>query len=115
MNFDGRKCNLNQKWNNDKCWRECENPIEHCACKEYFVWNSGVFSCETDEYLKNYCYVKNLFNCSVITCDNIIDTSSTVSCDSIKKKKNEIQTGLSCFYYFLLVYGYYLLVYAYYC
>ena len=18
--FDGRKCNLNQKWNNDKCW-----------------------------------------------------------------------------------------------
>ena len=18
--FDGKKCNLNQKWNNDKCW-----------------------------------------------------------------------------------------------
>ena len=24
--FDGRKCNSNQKWNNDKCRCECENP-----------------------------------------------------------------------------------------
>ena len=27
--FDGRKCNSNQKWNNDKCQRECKNPKEH--------------------------------------------------------------------------------------
>ena len=24
--FDGRKCNSNQKWNNDKCRCECKNP-----------------------------------------------------------------------------------------
>ena len=22
--FDGRKCNSNQKWNNDKCWYKCK-------------------------------------------------------------------------------------------
>ena len=25
-NFDNRKCNPNQKWNNNKCWCECKNP-----------------------------------------------------------------------------------------
>ena len=24
-NFDGRKCNLNQKWDNNKCRCECKN------------------------------------------------------------------------------------------
>ena len=23
--FDGRKCNSNQKWNNNNCWSECKN------------------------------------------------------------------------------------------
>ena len=23
--FDGKKCNSKQKWNNDKCQRECKN------------------------------------------------------------------------------------------
>ena len=27
--FDGRKCNSNQKWNNDKCWCECK---KHHIC-----------------------------------------------------------------------------------
>ena len=25
--FDGRKCSTNQKWNNDKCWCECNKHI----------------------------------------------------------------------------------------
>lgn len=85
------KCSLNQKWNNNKCCRECKNPIKNCACKEYFVWNSSDFSCETDEYLKNYAYMKNLFNSSVITCDKVIDTSRTASSDSKKKKKTKYE------------------------
>ena len=24
--FGSRKCNSNQKWNNDKCWWVCKNP-----------------------------------------------------------------------------------------
>ena len=27
--FDSRKCNSIQKWNNDKCRCECNNPKEH--------------------------------------------------------------------------------------
>ena len=27
--FGGRKCNSNQKSNNDKCWCECKNLKEH--------------------------------------------------------------------------------------
>ena len=27
--FDGRKCNLNQKWNNDKCRFECKISMKH--------------------------------------------------------------------------------------
>ena len=27
--FDSRKCNSNQKWNNDKCRYECKNPEDH--------------------------------------------------------------------------------------
>ena len=32
--FDGRKCNWNQKWNNDKCWWGCKTPIKHRICQE---------------------------------------------------------------------------------
>ena len=30
-NFDGRKRDLNEKWNYNKCWCECKNPKEHKA------------------------------------------------------------------------------------
>ena len=32
VNVDIRKCNLNQKWNNDKCWCECTNMKQHHVC-----------------------------------------------------------------------------------
>ena len=35
--FDGRKCNLNQKWNNDECWCECENLTEPCLCGRSYL------------------------------------------------------------------------------
>ena len=30
--FDGRKCNSNQKWNNDKCWCECKGLKKRHVC-----------------------------------------------------------------------------------
>ena len=33
--FDGRKCNSNQKWNNNECQHECEKHI----CEKYYIWN----------------------------------------------------------------------------
>ena len=34
--FDGRKSNLNRKWNNDKGRCECKNPKENQCEKGYF-------------------------------------------------------------------------------
>ena len=32
--FNGRKCNSNEKWNNDKCGCDCENPIKNMDAKK---------------------------------------------------------------------------------
>ena len=45
--FDGRKCNLNQKWNNNKCWCECK---KHLICEEDFIWNPATCICEKGKY-----------------------------------------------------------------
>ena len=34
--FDGRKCNSNQKWNNNKCRCECKNLKKHHVCKKKY-------------------------------------------------------------------------------
>ena len=51
--FHDRKCNLNQKWNKDKCWCQCENPIEYNVCDKDCVWNPSTYTCENDSYLKS--------------------------------------------------------------
>ena len=48
--FDGRKCNSNQKLNNDKCWCECK---KHNICKKDYIWNPATCSCENGKYLAN--------------------------------------------------------------
>ena len=45
-NFDGTKCNLNQKWNNNKCQRECKNLQEYNLCEKDYIWNPAPCSCE---------------------------------------------------------------------
>lgn len=42
-----------------------------------------------DEYLKNYTYMKSQIFDSVITCDEILDTSETVSIHFEDKKTNK--------------------------
>ena len=37
LKFDGRKDNLDQKWNKYKCQHECKNRIKHRLCKENYV------------------------------------------------------------------------------
>ena len=63
--FDGRKCNSNQKWNNNKYQCECKNLKEHNAFKKGYIWNSATCSCE------NVKYVGSLTDDSVIMCDQI--------------------------------------------
>ena len=60
--FDGRKCNSNQKWNNDKCRCECK---KHHMCEKDYIWNRATCSGENGEYLAG------IIDDSVITCDEI--------------------------------------------
>ena len=49
--FDDRKCDWNQKRNNDKYLQIYKNQNEHSVCKEYYIYNSARCSCENDKYL----------------------------------------------------------------
>ena len=44
--FDGRKCNSNQWWNNDKCRCECKKHV----CEENYIWNPVTCSCKNGKY-----------------------------------------------------------------
>ena len=82
--FEGGRFNSNQKRNNDEYQCECENPIKRCVCKAIMM---GILEdCETDENLKNCTCMKNLAYNSVITCCEIVNTSETVSIESIDTK-----------------------------
>ena len=35
--FDGRKCNSNQKRNDNKCWCKCKNPNTCSVCKIDYI------------------------------------------------------------------------------
>ena len=62
--FNGRKCNSNQKWSNDKRQCECKNSIKYRVCEKNHVWNPSTCGCDTDQG-----YMKSLIYDSVITCD----------------------------------------------
>ena len=57
--FDGRKCNSNQKWNEGLCWCECKNSIKYYACKKDWnvwkknVWDPTTYACEITKHLKS--------------------------------------------------------------
>ena len=64
---DGRKCNSNQKWNNDICWCKCK---KHHICGKDCTWNPVTFSCKNGKYLGS------IIDNSVITCDEIIEVET---------------------------------------
>ena len=63
--FDGRKGNVDQWWNNDKCRCECK---KRSVCKKDYVWNPATCNCENWEYLASI--IAN----SAIMCDEIIES-----------------------------------------
>ena len=48
--FDDRKCNSNQKWNSNKFWCECNNPIKHHVYGKDYVWDPSTSACEIDRH-----------------------------------------------------------------
>ena len=63
-NFDGRSCNWDQSWNNDK--RRCECEKGH-VCKKDYVRNPASYNCENRNYLASS------MDDSGIMCDEIIE------------------------------------------
>ena len=60
--FDGRKCNSEQWWNNDKCQCECKN--RH-VCNP--AWNPATCNFENGKYLAS------ILDNSAILCDEVIE------------------------------------------
>ena len=46
--FDGTKYNSNQKWNNNKCWCECENSRKLHVSEKYYIRNPSICTSEND-------------------------------------------------------------------
>ena len=47
--LDGKKCNSELKWNNDKYACECKNPLKQHTCGENYVRNPTIGACEWDK------------------------------------------------------------------
>ena len=80
--FDGRNCNLNQKWNIDKCLCQGKNPKEHHVSKK-FKWNPAICSCENGKYLGS------IIDNSVIRCNDFIETTKTMPTKTVPTNFNE--------------------------
>ena len=61
----------NHIWNNIKCWSECKNPRKN-VCEEGYIWNPATCSC------KNGRYARGITDDSVITCDEIMETTKAL-------------------------------------
>ena len=46
--FDGRECNSDRRWNNDKWQCECQ---KHHICEKDYIWNPPTCSCKNGKYL----------------------------------------------------------------
>ena len=88
--FDGRKCNSNQKGNNEK--HQCES-IKH-ICEKDYIWNAATGNCKNGKYLAS------IINDSVITCDEIIDAEATPYEEETKTvpKISSAKQNVSIFY-----------------
>ena len=100
--FDGRKCNSNQKWNNDKCG--CERK-KHNISEKHYIWNPATCSTENGKYLTSI--IEN----SVITCDEIIGADAEAKSYNEEKetvpanfneKKQPVRRKVSVLFSFLL-------------
>ena len=89
--FDVRKCNSNQKWNNDKCRCECKNPRKHHVCRKKFFFNPATCSCINSKYLAS------IIDNSVIMCDEIIEETKTAT-TNFNKKMESLKPKISIFY-----------------
>ena len=59
---------------------DCKNLKEYKLCKKYYTWNHVTCSSKNDKFLAS------IIDDSLITCDEIIDITKTVSTNFNEKK-----------------------------
>ena len=101
--FDGRKFNSDQKWNSNEFQCECKNLKEHHVCKKHYIWNPAAYSCENGKY------VGNIIDNSVITCEKIVNITTTTK-NPTKTVPTNLKKKITCktkksfiFFTFLLI------------
>ena len=90
--FDGRKCNSNQGWNNDKCRCECK---KNHVCEKDYIWNPAECSCENGKSLAS------IIDDSVIMFDEIIEEIKTVP-TNFNEKEATCKTQSFCNYHYII-------------
>ena len=60
-----KKYNLNQWWNNNICWCECQKIH---VCEKDYVWDPATCICKNGKYLVS------IMDDSVIICDKVIES-----------------------------------------
>ena len=81
--LEGRKCNSDQWWNNDKCWCEWK---KRNVCEKDSVWNRATCNCENGKYLAS------IMDNSAIICDKIIEAEAK-SYDEAKSNDEETKAS----------------------
>ena len=58
--FNGKKHNLNRKWNGDKCPCECKKSMKCFVYKGDYTWNPSICACESTKECWYVKYLKNV-------------------------------------------------------
>ena len=86
--FDGRKCNSDQKGNNDKRQCKWKNVKEHHVCKKDCVWNPVACSWNNDKYFES------VTDDSVITSYKSIEETKAIPTKTVPTNVREKKDNL---------------------
>ena len=89
--FDGRNCNSDQWWNNDKCQCECK---KRNVCEKDYVWDPGTCIFENGKYLAS------IMDDSAIVCDEIIEPHEEETDFNEKKEPVKHKISIFCLYFY---------------
>ena len=92
--FDGRSCNSDEWWNNDRCQCECKKC--HVCVEDYF-WNPAACNCKNGKYLAS------IMDDSAIMCGEIIESYEEET-NFKEKKKQPVKHKISIFSIFINYY-----------
>ena len=84
MQCDGRQCNSNQKWNNNKCWCKCKFQKNIMCVKKNYIWNPRTCCCENGKY------VISIIDDLMSSCDEIIKETKIIPTKTVTAKSTSV-------------------------